>query len=195
MKKFSAIVKVFLISILLSLNSFADDFLKSESYTPGGEYRLFGSGRGSVSNIRGGFNESWQFGITAGNIAVNNLTYTGTEEIVTDKKLPTLIDLSTGRSTAGDLIFENQKHKLKIEINQKSNSGYGDAYLWFSSYEAMYDFGLSFIYNAIEGDNEVECYYYPDGNGGIHPVNGGIRLSKDSARLFIFIDEQLQNQS
>ena len=84
MRKFSAIVKVFLISILLSVNSFADDFLKSESYTPGGEYRLFGSGRGSVSNIRGGFNESWQFGITAGNIAVNNLTYTGTVDYQQD---------------------------------------------------------------------------------------------------------------
>ena len=84
MKKFSAIVKVFLISILLSVNCFADDFLKSESYTPGGEYRLFGSGRGAVSNIRGGFNESWQFGITAGNIAVNNLTYTGTVDYQQD---------------------------------------------------------------------------------------------------------------
>ena len=84
MRFFNAIVKVFLVSILLSVNSFADDFLKSESYTPGGEYRLFGSGRGSVSNIRGGFNESWQFGITAGNIAVNNLTYTGTVDYQQD---------------------------------------------------------------------------------------------------------------
>ena len=84
MKKFSAIVKVFLISILLSVNSFANDFLKLESYTSDGEYRLFGSGRGSVSNIRGGFNESWQFGITAGNIAVNNLTYTGTVDYQQD---------------------------------------------------------------------------------------------------------------
>ena len=112
-----------------------------------------------------------------------------------EKKLPTMIDLSTGRCTAGDLIFDNQIHKLKIEVNKSSNSGYGDAYLWFSSHEAMYDFGLSLIYNAIEGDDEVECYHYSDGNGGIHPVNGGIRLSKDNARLFIFLDEQLQNQS
>ena len=103
MKKFSAIVKVFLISILLSVNSFADDFLKSESYTPGGEYRLFGSGRGSVSNIRGGFNESWQFGITAGNIAVNNLTYTGTVDYQQD-----FSEHGSLRATANPSWFESK---------------------------------------------------------------------------------------
>ncbi|MBP3195105.1 MAG: hypothetical protein J6M05_05510 [Cardiobacteriaceae bacterium] len=71
MRKFSAIVKVFLISVLLSVNSFADDFRYPESYMPGGEYRLFGSGRDAVSNLTGGYRETGNFAVNAGNIVVS----------------------------------------------------------------------------------------------------------------------------
>ena len=84
MKKFSAIVKVFLISILLSVNCFADDFRYPESYMPGGEYRLFGSGRGAVSNLTGEYHETGNFAVNAGNIAINNSSYKGHYEYQQD---------------------------------------------------------------------------------------------------------------
>ena len=84
MKKFSAIVKVFLVSILLSFNAFADDFRYPESYMPGGEYRLFGSGRGAVSNVTGEYHETGNFAVNAGNVAINNSSYEGHYEYQQD---------------------------------------------------------------------------------------------------------------
>ena len=79
MKKFSAIVKVFLISILLSVNCFADDFLRratDENSYISGEYQLF-SKRGSPANVESKFSISPSYPIRAGNISVDHQGFKG----------------------------------------------------------------------------------------------------------------------
>ena len=116
MKKFSAIVKVFLISILLSVNCFADDFRYPESYMPGGEYRLFGSGRGAVSNLTGEYHETGNFAVNAGNIAINNSSYKGHYEYQQD-----FSDHGSLRATANPSWFES---KTSVEhLNTTTEEG------------------------------------------------------------------------
>ena len=116
MKKFSAIVKVFLISILLSVNSFADDFRYPESYMLGGEYRLFGSGRGAVSNLTGEYHETENFAVNAGNIAINNSSYKGHYEYQQD-----FSDHGSLRATANPSWFES---KTSVEhLNTTTEDG------------------------------------------------------------------------
>ena len=79
MKKFSAIVKVFLISILLSVNSFADDFLRratDENSYISGEYQPF-SKRGSPANVESNFYITPNNPIKAGDIETNIRHFSG----------------------------------------------------------------------------------------------------------------------
>ena len=79
MKKFSAIVKVFLISILLSVNCFANDFLRratDENSYISGEYQLF-SKRGSPANINSSFSVSPSNPVRTGNISIDHQGFKG----------------------------------------------------------------------------------------------------------------------
>ena len=79
MKKFSAIVKVFLISILLSVNCFANDFLRratDENSYISGEYQLF-SKRGSPANVESNFYITPNNPIKAGDIETNIRHFSG----------------------------------------------------------------------------------------------------------------------
>ncbi|MBR1375297.1 MAG: hypothetical protein IJ566_04345 [Cardiobacteriaceae bacterium] len=106
------------------------------------------------------------------------------------KKLPTYIHLSPDENPAGEIIAYDQKHQLKITVDEnKNNPTSSYASFYFSSRETLYDFGLSLVWNAVYGNpNEMECLCYLNSDGIINVVNG-MRMSVDSARLFIFVDE------
>ena len=80
MKIFNFFVKAVLIWALLLGQVFADDrsdFRNPNAYTPGGDYRMFGAGRGSVSHLRGGVNETGNFSFNTGGVEINHFSYHG----------------------------------------------------------------------------------------------------------------------
>ena len=99
------------------------------------------------------------------------------------------IHLSPDINPAGDLVATDKRHELKVEISKPPTNDY--ATLWFSSRETLHDFALSLLWHSLynQADNNI-CYSIE-----MLPydyVLDGMRLSKDSARLFIFVDDKLQ---
>ena len=71
--------KVVLFSVLaLSVaGAFADSIADSSNYTPGGKYRLFGNGRGTVTNLTNYINVSGGLTQQVGNLAISTTAYSG----------------------------------------------------------------------------------------------------------------------
>ena len=82
-KHFSGSLKVLSLSTIFCLSaniSFADtarDFTNRSNYMPGKPYRLFGTGRGNVTNLRGNVTRQGGMSYTVGNIQTDIATYGG----------------------------------------------------------------------------------------------------------------------
>ena len=82
-KQFSGSLKVLSLSTIFCLSaniSFADtarDFTNRSNYMPGKKYRLFGTGRGDVTNLRGNVTRQGGMSYTVGNIQTDIATYGG----------------------------------------------------------------------------------------------------------------------
>lgn len=82
-KQFSGSLKVLSLSTIFCLSaniSFADtarDFTNRSNYMPGKKYRLFGVGRGNVTNLRGNVTRQGGMSYTVGNIQTDIATYGG----------------------------------------------------------------------------------------------------------------------
>lgn len=94
--------------------------------------------------------------------------------------LPTTIHLKKDCYTAGSLIEHDERHQLKVSVDNERN----DAYLEFTSREALYDFALALLYEAVYGHGEIE-YNGALIDGNKHLFADGVRQSIDSGRLFI----------
>ena len=123
------------------------------------------------------------------------------------------IDLLPDEDHAGNLIVDDQRHQLKVEIGKGNIPSNDYANLFFTSREALFDFALSLLRDAIYGNvitkrtanpdgtwqiqSETigcrrEILSYPDANGNIE-VYDGVRLARDSARLNIYADDKLKD--
>ena len=100
------------------------------------------------------------------------------------KDLPTNISLTPDGDEIGMLIYDDGRHQLKVSISNRDNC----AYLDFTSKEALYDFAVSLLNSAVY--DEVRKEYLPEHmpreEDGTIPVIDGVRMTDDSARLFIF---------
>ena len=82
-KHFSGSLKILGLSTIFGLSaniSFADtarDFTNRSNYMPGKPYRLFGVGRGNVTNLRGNVTRQGGMSYTVGNIQTDIATYGG----------------------------------------------------------------------------------------------------------------------
>ena len=101
---------------------------------------------------------------------------------------PITLHLSPDENPAGDLILDDERHNLKVEISKPPTKDY--ATLSFSSRETLYDFALSLLWHSL----------YTEANGNIcysreilhyDFVTDGMRLSENSARLFIYVNDKL----
>ena len=84
----------------------------------------------------------------------------------------------------GALTWEDEKHQLKVSINEKENY----ALFLFTTREMLYDFAVALLSDAVNDGCTRECLPFQDFDGSI-PSIGGIRMSLDSARLFIFVED------
>ena len=105
------------------------------------------------------------------------------EKSNTKNNLPTTIHLKKDCYEAGSLIEHDERHQLKVSVDEKHNY----ALLEFTSREALYDFALALLYEAVYGHGEIEY------NGALiddnkHLFVNGVRQSIDSGRLFIWFN-------
>ena len=131
-----------------------------------------------------------------------------------ETRFPTTIELSPDEDHAGDLIVDDQRHQLKVVVQQSDAPGADFANLFFSSREALYDFALSLLRDAVFGNvmemhtpnsdgkytvtkhtigccREILSYDLNDGQG-IRVIDG-VRLAADSARLNIYAEDKLKD--
>ena len=78
-------------------------------------------------------------------------------------------------------IFSNEVHCLEVSVSAENKY----ACFNFSSRLAMYDFARSLLHEAIYGVGG-EKEFYPFEHNGKMVVIDGVRMSSDSARVFIF---------
>lgn len=99
------------------------------------------------------------------------------------KDLPTDVLLTADGDEVGMLIYDDGRHQLKVSVDRKRN----DACLEFTSREALYDFALGLLNTAVFYDG-VSLEFHPPYTmeDGTSLILDGIRFSDDSARLFIF---------
>ena len=65
-------------ALVFSVNTaFANDITKTENYLPGGKYRMFGAGRGDVSNVANNIHKTSTLSQQAGNLAIETNIYSG----------------------------------------------------------------------------------------------------------------------
>ena len=65
-------------ALVFSVNAtFANDITKTENYLPGGKYRMFGAGRGDVSNVANNIHKTSTLSQQAGNLAIETNIYSG----------------------------------------------------------------------------------------------------------------------
>lgn len=96
-------------------------------------------------------------------------------------KNPDENDLLFMGDEVGALTWEDEKHQLKVSINEKENY----ALFLFTTREMLYDFAVALLSDAVNDGCARECLPYQDFDGRI-PSCDGIRMSIDSSRLFIF---------
>ena len=80
----------------------------------------------------------------------------------------------------------NEAHQLSVEVN--ANNEY--ACLNFSSRLAMYDFARSLLHEALYGRGGIAEFYPLEYQGKREAING-VRMSQDSARLFVFYQDDV----
>ncbi|MBR1375797.1 MAG: hypothetical protein IJ566_06905 [Cardiobacteriaceae bacterium] len=102
---------------------------------------------------------------------------------------PISINLTPDENPAGDLILDDEKHNLKVEISKPPINDY--AVLSFSSRETLYDFALLLLWHSLYSESLGNMCYSRE---ILHCdyVLDGMRISKDSARLFIYANDKLQ---
>jgi hypothetical protein len=81
-------------------------------------------------------------------------------------------------------VLAYESHQLSAE----TDDGYKDVYLNFSSRLAMYDFARSLLHEALYGRGG-QMEFCPFEYQGKREVIDGVRMSPDSARLFVFYQE------
>ena len=65
-------------ALVFSVNTaFANDIIKTENYLPGGKYRMFGAGRGDVSNVANNIHKTSTLSQQTGNLAIETNIYSG----------------------------------------------------------------------------------------------------------------------
>ena len=65
-------------ALVFSVNAtFANDITKTENYLPGGKYRMFGAGRGDVSNVANNIHKTSTLSQQTGNLAIETNIYSG----------------------------------------------------------------------------------------------------------------------
>jgi hypothetical protein len=80
----------------------------------------------------------------------------------------------------------NEAHQLSVEGDADNK----DVYLSFSSRLAMYDFARSLLHEALYGRGGMAKFYPLEYEGKREAING-VRMSPDSARLFVFYQDDV----
>jgi hypothetical protein len=97
---------------------------------------------------------------------------------------PSVYITESGDEIPSEEVLTDESHQLSAE----TDDGYKNVYLNFSSRLAMYDFARSLLHEALYGRGG-QMEFYPLGYQGKIEVINGVRMSLDSARLFIFYNE------
>ncbi len=85
-----------------------------------------------------------------------------------------------GDEVGSKQLCEDQTHQLNI--NQNSNNDYVS--LEFTSRRSMYDFAVSLLQEAVYGTSGLKEFYPLTIDGKMETIDG-VRVSKNSSRLFI----------
>jgi hypothetical protein len=90
----------------------------------------------------------------------------------------------SGDEIPSEEVLANESHQLSVEVSASNEY----ACLNFTSRLAMYDFARSLLHEALYGRGG-QAEFCPLGYQGKMEVIDGVRMSLDSARLFIFYQE------
>lgn len=82
-----------------------------------------------------------------------------------------------------DEVIANEAHQLSVDADANRN-----VYLNFSSRLAMYDFARSLLHEALYGRGGQKEFYPLEYHGKLEVIDG-VRMSLDSARMFVFYKE------
>lgn len=97
-------------------------------------------------------------------------------------ELPTTIVVTPEGEEVSSLDVQEGKHHC---LRAETIPGSGDVILNFSTRRAMYDFAVSLLQEAVYGTSGQQ-EFYPLVVEGRDMVVNGVRMSEDSARLFVF---------
>lgn len=99
---------------------------------------------------------------------------------MTDKLSP-VIQVSLDADEVGSLeLCRNQFHQLNVSQNEKNSY----VNLEFTSRQAMYDFAVSLLQEAVYGASASKEFYPLKIDGELQVIDG-VRMSEGSSRLFI----------
>jgi len=97
-------------------------------------------------------------------------------------EMSTIIVVSPEGKEVNSLDIQEGKHHC---LRAETDPGNRDVTLNFSTRRAMYDFAVSLLHEAVYGTSGQQ-EFYPLGADGNWLVVNGVRMSEDSARLFVF---------
>lgn len=93
--------------------------------------------------------------------------------------------LTATDNVGSDEVQKDVRHYLASEVDSRN----GDIYLKFSSRLAMYDFAKSMLQEAVFGQGGQQ-EFSPLISEGKALVANGVRMTKDSSRIFVFYADE-----
>lgn len=93
--------------------------------------------------------------------------------------MDTVVKFSTQVEHVNEKIQEDSSHQVHVSIDASGNYALFEC----TSREALFELGRTLMHEALFGSGETELY--PLVVGGNALVVEGVRLSKDSARVFV----------
>ena len=86
-----------------------------------------------------------------------------------------------GDNIPSDIYLIENEHQLQVELNESNRY----VNFIFSSHLAMYEFGKAIMHEAIFGEGGFQEFYPMEIEASKLEVINGVRMSLDSARIFI----------
>jgi hypothetical protein len=93
--------------------------------------------------------------------------------------MQTTVTFEAGFGQVNRLIQDDSTHQIKVSVDAVGN------YVLFecATREALFEMGRTLMHEALFGAHEVE--FFPLGQNGEQLVVSGVRLSAESARVFV----------
>lgn len=102
-----------------------------------------------------------------------------------NKALSSLVEVTkSADDQVTDAVANDISQCLEVVVDHNPD----DVYLYFSSRAVLYDFARSLLHEAIYGESGQTEYHPLEYEGEMQLING-VRMSSNSARLFIFYNK------